>query len=149
VAHHSQEYLLLEEVYRMPIKMETDWSLESKVAASRVFFAMLSGRTLGFPEITELVFVQRYRDLLRSGSVALELSSESAAIISQECEFAVDAVQQAHFENHMRENVEQLVERFAQMEDRAIREICLGNYVERVLEAMLGVHNTAVFLRDC
>lgn len=142
-------YALLDDAYTIPLPIESDWEASTRVATAAAFLRIVISSVLALhtEDFDVAVFAadlydQRWRQLLDKGHLIVD-SDKGRELCSPKSSGVV--VDQAKLEAR----AASLHAQFALMGPIAVRQLSLGNYVERVASAVVEPVLVGHFIQNC
>eukprot|EP00039_Didymoeca_costata_P007708 m.102996 g.102996 ORF g.102996 m.102996 type:complete len:440 (-) comp13792_c0_seq1:3238-4557(-) len=145
-------YQLLHEAYDLPIPLESSWKFDKMVAAVQALILIVTDgvNVNGDAPWSKEGFVRRlvrrrWDNLVTQNSINLPSVEEDAQMFKVACSKSQIEVIDREIMTH---KMTKVIKLFQNMHISVI-EICLSNYIERILFAVFGVEKVYPFLRYC
>ena len=160
----TPEFVAMEEIYRKPLPFEVEWSLTSKIDALRVWIHCLLS-TLSKPAadlvkttlpvigtessmLLKELWRIRYQSVVEAGQ--LILPREEVFNMQQACASPLDQVYQRVPLGKLKQGLAHVHPTFFAMREMlAIQKVCAFNYIEHVVEMVVGASAVAPFFSAC
>eukprot|EP00054_Salpingoeca_dolichothecata_P004692 m.31498 g.31498 ORF g.31498 m.31498 type:complete len:191 (-) comp14777_c0_seq1:55-627(-) len=143
----SPDYVLLHEIYDLPIPFEEDWDQWSMLQASRVLFSVVFDALWTNTSLSVFMthlYKQRYELLYLNNEFERDLALE--AQVKERCLPAAPALEEFP---SFPQKTRPMMKKFLLMPDNGIRAICFGNWVEHVLSFIVSAQGVHPALQYC
>ena len=158
----SESFLKMEEIYKSPIPFEAEWGKAKLMKALNFFIRLLTNEILIHSEetidVTEFLLhrvYSRYEAIFewrRNMKASSKIMNLKQIVYNYCLRTSITEILDDNAVKYIEDRVKRIGEHFLEIEDSAVREINLANYIEHLVWRILGTKDLLqlpVYLKEC